>query len=56
MSDNSAMRDLFDRWELVWHEDRHDLVESCVAPAYLRHEAAGVEPSPPGATLRNSRR
>lgn len=41
MSDNSVMRDLFDRWELVWHEDRYDLVQSCVAPAYLRHEAAG---------------
>ncbi len=40
-ADNSVMRDLFDRWELVWHEDRHDLVASCVAPAYLRHEAAG---------------
>lgn len=36
-----ATRDLFDRWELVWHEDRHDLIPSCVAPAYLRHEAAG---------------
>ena len=23
-------RDLFDRWELVWHEDRYDLVPSCV--------------------------
>jgi hypothetical protein len=41
MSDDSVMRDLFDRWELVWHEDRYDLVSSCVAPAYLRHEAAG---------------
>lgn len=34
-------RELFDRWELVWHEDRHDLVPSCVGPAYIRHEAAG---------------
>jgi hypothetical protein len=34
-------RDLFDRWELVWHEDRYDLVSSCVGPNYIRHEAAG---------------
>jgi len=32
---------LFDRWELVWHEDRHDLMPSCVAPSYVRHDAAG---------------
>jgi hypothetical protein len=32
---------LFDRWELVWHEDRHDLMPSCVAPTYIRHDAAG---------------
>ena len=36
-----ATRDLFDRWELVWHEDRYDLVPSCVGPTYIRHEAAG---------------
>ena len=41
MSDESLTRDLFDRWELVWHEDRHDLVPSCVGPTYLRHEARG---------------
>jgi len=41
MSDESIARDLFDRWELVWHEDRHDLVSSCVGPAYLRHDAGG---------------
>jgi hypothetical protein len=34
-------RALFDRWELVWHDDRYDLVPSCVGPTYLRHEAAG---------------
>jgi hypothetical protein len=27
MSEESVTRDLFDRWELVWHEDRYDLVE-----------------------------
>ena len=34
-------RDLFDRWELVWHDDRYDLVPTCVGPSYTRHEAAG---------------
>lgn len=37
----SETRDLFDRWELVWHEDRYDLVPACVAPTYIRHEASG---------------
>lgn len=41
MSMESITSDLFDRWELVWHEDRHDLVASCVRPTYVRHEAAG---------------
>jgi len=41
MADDTALRDLFDRWELVWHEDRHDLIPACVAPTYLRHEASG---------------
>jgi hypothetical protein len=41
MPDDSVIRDLFDRWELVWHEDRHELIPTCVAPTYLRHEAAG---------------
>ena len=41
MSGESTTRDLFDRWELVWHEDRHDLFPSCVGPTYLRHEATG---------------
>ena len=26
---------------LDWHEDRYDLVASCVGPTYIRHEAAG---------------
>ena len=39
MSD--AVRDLFDRWELVWHERRYDLVPSCVAPHYIRHDEKG---------------
>jgi len=30
MSNESAMHDLFDRWERVWHEGQHDLIPSCV--------------------------
>src|SRR5688500_10939903 len=41
MSDESVTRDLFDRWELVWHEDQYDLVPSCVGPTYIRHDATG---------------
>ncbi|KJC39638.1 hypothetical protein UB31_29980 [Bradyrhizobium sp. LTSP849] len=41
MSKESVTSDLFDRWELVWHEDRHDLVPTCVGPTYIRHEATG---------------
>jgi hypothetical protein len=41
MSDESVTRDLFDRWELVWHEGQYDLVPGCVAPKYLRHDASG---------------
>lgn len=41
MSGDSAVRDLFDRWERVWHEGRFDLVPQCVAPQYIRHDEAG---------------
>ena len=34
-------RFLFDRWELVWHEGRYDLVAGCVCPSYIRHDEAG---------------
>jgi hypothetical protein len=40
MSEES-MRDLFDRWERVWHEGQYDLVPSCVGPTYIRHDEAG---------------
>lgn len=33
---------LLDRWEQVWHEDRHELISDCVAPVYVRHEEAGT--------------
>ena len=41
MSDESVMRHLFDRWEQVWHEGQYDLVPSCVAPNYIRHDEGG---------------
>ncbi len=41
MSDQLVMRDLFDRWERVWHEGRFELVPDCVAPHYVRHDEAG---------------
>ena len=41
MSDGSTLRDLFDRWERVWHEGQYDLVPDCVQPNYIRHDEAG---------------
>jgi hypothetical protein len=41
MFDDMAMRDLFDRWERVWHEAQFDLVPSCVGENYIRHDEAG---------------
>jgi predicted SnoaL-like aldol condensation-catalyzing enzyme len=41
MSNESVVRDLFDRWERVWHEGEFDLVPSCVAPRYIRHDEVG---------------
>ena len=41
MADEPVLRDLFDRWERVWHEGKFDLVPECVGPHYIRHEEAG---------------
>ncbi|NIF53587.1 nuclear transport factor 2 family protein [Burkholderia sp. Ax-1724] len=41
MSENTVLRDLFDRWESVWHEGRFELVPECVGPHYIRHDEAG---------------
>lgn len=41
MSTESVMNDLFDRWEQVWHEGKFDLVPSCVADTYIRHDQTG---------------
>ena len=32
MADEPELRDLFDRWERVWHEGQYELVPDCVAP------------------------
>jgi hypothetical protein len=37
----SDVRDLFDRWERVWHEGPYDLIPGCVQPNYIRHDEAG---------------
>ncbi len=41
MSDSAVLSDLFDRWERVWHEGQFDLVSSCVAEHYIRHDEGG---------------
>ena len=41
MSDELVLRDLFDRWERVWHDGEFDLVPGCVGEFYIRHEEAG---------------
>jgi hypothetical protein len=41
MPEEALLRDLFDRWERVWHEGQYDLVPSCVAENYIRHDEGG---------------
>ena len=41
MADESVLRGLFDRWELVWHEGKYELVPECVGLHYIRHDEAG---------------
>jgi len=41
MSNESAIVGLFDRWERVWHEGQYNLVPSCVAETYIRHDQKG---------------
>ena len=38
---DASVINLFDRWERVWHEGRHDLVAECIQPNYIRHDEAG---------------
>jgi hypothetical protein len=41
MADEHVLRDLFDRWERVWHEGKFDLMPECAGPHYIRHDEAG---------------
>jgi hypothetical protein len=41
MTDEEVTRALFDRWERVWHGGEFDLIPSCVAPIYVRHDHLG---------------
>src|SRR5271169_5930509 len=41
MPEDTMLRDLFDRWERVWHEGQYDLVPDCVQHNYIRHDEAG---------------
>jgi hypothetical protein len=41
MTNPTGMKNLFDRWERVWHHGEFDLVPDCVAPEYIRHDEAG---------------
>jgi hypothetical protein len=36
-----SVRDLFDRWERVWHEGQYDLIPTCVGSHYIRHDEKG---------------
>lgn len=38
----TAIIDLFDRWEKVWHEGKFDLLPGCVAEHYIRHDEIGT--------------
>ena len=42
MSQESVVRNLFDRWEQVWHEGRYELVSECLAQVYIRHDESGT--------------
>ena len=38
MPEETMLRDLFDRWERVWHEGQYDLIPDCIGPNYIRHD------------------
>lgn len=41
MATSSNLKDIFDRWERVWHEGEYDLIPQCMAQAYIRHDELG---------------
>lgn len=40
-NENSSTIELFDRWEKVWHNGQYDLISSCIADKYKRHDTKG---------------
>jgi hypothetical protein len=42
MSKQSVVRDLFNRWERVWHEGQYDLIAGCLAQDYIRHDESAT--------------
>ena len=41
INENSSTIALFDRWEKVWEDGQYDLISSCVADKYIRHDNKG---------------
>ncbi len=41
MPQDTMLRELFDRWERVWHEGQYDLISECVPLNYIRHDEVG---------------
>lgn len=41
INENSSTIELFDRWEKVWQDGQYDLISSCVADKYIRHDTKG---------------
>ncbi|MES2188487.1 MAG: nuclear transport factor 2 family protein [Pseudomonadota bacterium] len=37
----SDLKNLFDRWERVWHEGQYHLIPGCMAASYIRHDELG---------------
>src|SRR5580700_4475067 len=40
-SRETMLRELFDRWERVWHEGQYDLISECIPLNYIRHDELG---------------
>ena len=41
MSEETTLRNLFNRWERVWHEGQYDLIPDCISQQYIRHDEVG---------------
>ncbi len=40
---HESVRALFDIWERVWNDGRHDLIAECLADGYVRHDGTGTK-------------